>query len=315
MPKYVCAGPIPSRWLNRLCHANPDRLPGIAREWRTASASERARLAREFSEIVRDIFIRGVWKRTAPGRLRESERALCAHLAPRGAATLDVLDLGASDAVTTVDLVRALRVATRADVRAVAVDRDLVLVPHRRGPVVEYRSADGEPVLLRLGRIGVRLPRSEHPWHVLATLVAILYLRLGRLRESLRPEEPISLLSPVVPTEEPTLEIVAMDCLVDRREFHGRFDAVRASNLLNPRIFSGEELRRIVALCHRYLRDGGYLVVSRSEGAGAAEVEGGTLWARTASGFRPLQAFGGGSEIATLVDELRAPVAHSELAS
>jgi hypothetical protein len=316
MPKYLCAGRIPSRWLNRVFHANPERLRGIACEWRTASAAERARLAAEFSDIVRDIRIRGVWKRTAPGRLRESERALCAALAARTGTALHVLDLGASDAVTTVELVRALRSTGAARVHAVAADRDLVLVPHRRGPVVEYRATDGEPVLLTVGRLAVRLPRSEHRWHVASTLVAGAYLRWGsRFRRSLAPGEPISLLSPVVVVDEPSIEIVAMDCLAEHADFHGRFDAIRASNLLNPRNFGVAELRRILVLCHRYLREGGCVVISRNEARGAGEVERGAVWSRTPTGFRLSQTFSGGSEIDELVASVHVSAVCPELAS
>lgn len=316
MPKYLCAGRIPSRWLNRLAHANPERLRGVAREWRTASPAARARLAAEFSDIVRDIRVRGVWKRTAPGRLRESERALCAVLAPRGDSAVHVLDLGASDGVTTVELVRALRTAGAVRVHAVAADRDLVLVPHRRGPVVEYRATDGEPVLLAVGRLAVRLPRSEHRWHVVSTLVARAYLRwAGRFRRSLTAAEPISLLSPVVAADEPSIEVVVMDCLVEHADFHGRFDAIRASNLLNPRNFTVAQLRSVLVFCHRYLRDGGCVVVSRNEARAGGEVERGAVWARTPTGFQPSDRFNGGSEIDALVESIHVSAECPELAS
>jgi hypothetical protein len=297
-------------------HANPERLGGIAREWRTADPAGRARLAAEFSEIVRDIRIRGVWKRTAPGRLHESERALCAVLAGRGDSAVHVLDLGASDAITTVELARALRTARAGRVHVVAADRDLVLVPHRRGRVVEYRAADGEPVLLAVGRLAVRLPRSEHRWHVASTLVAGAYLRwAGRFRRSLAPAQPISLLSPVVAADEPSIEIVVMDCLAEHTDFHGRFHAIRASNLMNPRNFSVDQLRRILVFCHRYLREDGCVVISRNDARGAGEVERGTVWSRTPTGFRLSERFGGGSEIDALVESLHVSAECPQLAS
>ena len=72
---------------------------------------------------------------------------------------------GASDGITTVEAVRALRKAFGDGVQAILADRNIWLMRYRRGLVVEYRAADGEPIMARLGRIACRLSEQRREVH------------------------------------------------------------------------------------------------------------------------------------------------------
>lgn len=110
-----------------------------------------------FSRVLHDVRIGGAWKRTNRGRLRQTEEMLCKHVRLHTEERVSILDLGASDGITTVELVRAIRRARGSTVSAYLADLNLWLRRYRIGRLVEYRATDGEPILARLGRIGLRL--------------------------------------------------------------------------------------------------------------------------------------------------------------
>jgi len=84
-----------------------------------------------------------------------------------------------------------------------------------------------------------------------------------------------------------------------------RFHAVRASNVLNRSYFSGEQIEHALSHLHGYLRDGGWLLVSRSHASGSGEVDHGSIWRKQDGRFVPEHSFGAGAEIAALVDQFR----------
>jgi hypothetical protein len=99
-----------------------------------------AELSDRFSLILHDLRMGGAWKRTNRGRLKRTEEMLCAHIPPEPRQGVTLLDIGASDGITTVEAVRALRQAFGSEVYAFLADRDLWLLRYRRGPIFEYRA-------------------------------------------------------------------------------------------------------------------------------------------------------------------------------
>ena len=93
MPKFICNGPIPEPGIFKyLCHADPEHLLRLADMDADLSG------ATEFSRVVHDIRISGVWKRTQPKRLGETERIIAGHINGR-TEDVNILDVGASDVV------------------------------------------------------------------------------------------------------------------------------------------------------------------------------------------------------------------------
>ena len=156
MIQLVISGTLPNNpLLKQRCLSNPDILLELS-EQANLSDSAAGELADRFSMILHDLRMGGAWKRTNRHRLRRTEDLLCAHMSPRLRCDLAFLDIGASDGVTTVDAVHALRRAFGQNVHAYAADVNLRLMRYRRGPVVEYRATDGEPIMVRVGRLGLR---------------------------------------------------------------------------------------------------------------------------------------------------------------
>src|SRR6266566_6377331 len=263
MIQFVVSGALPSfPALRSRCLADPDALLNITDQMGEPSSSV-ADLSDRFSLILHDLRIGGVWKRTNRGRLKRTEEMVCAHIHPDLRAGLTFLDLGASDGITTVEAVQTLRQAFGSEVRAFLTDLNLWLFRYRRGPIVEYRAGNGEPVMARLGFFGIRLARQRREAPPESNPLVRLYLRQNRFRQSMELDARISLVHPAA-RSDPGITIMELDCLAGDRSLKDRIGAIRASNVLNLGYFPLPELRRAVGHLHSYLRDGGCLVISRN---------------------------------------------------
>jgi hypothetical protein len=227
---------------------------------------------------------------------------LCTHIPPELREGVTLLDIGASDGITTVEAVRALRRAFGGEVRAFLADRDLWLLRYRRGPIVEYRAVDGEPIMVRLGPLGVRLAKHRHEAQPDSNPLAQRYLHSNWFRSSMQLDARISLVNPVS-RNEPGITILELDCLTRNESLRERMSAIRASNIMNLGYFSTAQIRDAVGHVYSYLRDGGCFVASRNDDQTEGEAENGSVWQKESGRFRWLQDFGSGSEIKAVVDE------------
>ena len=160
--------------------------------------------------------------------------------------------------------------------------------------------------MVEFGRFGMRLPKSEHKWDVLGSLLAKFYLSLSVFRKSFVHQVRIPMINPLaLAMGKDRVLPIEMDCLKYQSALQANFDVIRASNILNFGYFTLEQLQIILGHFHRYLRKDGILVVSRSEGTVSNETESGTVWQRTDDGFVPKDSFGQGSEIVGLVESFQ----------
>ncbi|MBL8848590.1 MAG: hypothetical protein JNG89_02860 [Planctomycetaceae bacterium] len=284
--------PPPGAVFRWSCLPQPERLLELA-ESAASSPANAAELCDEFSAIITSIWINDVNKRTARGRLPLTLSAIVDAL-PRGIEKVRCLDLGASDGVSTHDLVCLLREQLRVPVSACAVDLHTRLIRHDGRWLREYRTSDGSPVLLRVGPIGLRLGRtlSFPP----AELCRTLYLQWRRLRAGLRPAQVIPLIHPLA-AGDPDITVREADALQHCPRFAGAFEVVRISNLLNLSYFSRSEIEQIVGHAVTYLAESGLLVLSKNQPNGGATAERGSVWRRTGAGLRRVCDFNGGFEL------------------
>lgn len=316
MIQLVVSGALPSLPLLRSrCLADPDLLLKISRESCQACTSEE--LSDRFSLVLHDLRMAGVWKRTNRGRLKRSEEMLCAHMPAGLRQGLTFLDVGASDGITTVEALRALRRAFGAEVQGLVTDLNLWLLRYRLGPLVEYRATNGEPIMARLGPFGLRLAKSRREIAADGNPLLRYYLGLEQIRRSMQLDARISLVHPDA-RREPGIEILELDCLTLNNGLVGRVAAARASNVLNLGYFNTQQIGRALGCLHAYLKEGGCLVVSKANGQPndqtdghpnghpnghpGEEAENGSVWSKEGRHFRWLQDFGCGSEIRSIVD-------------
>lgn len=293
-----------SSGLNRRFLANPDVLLGAA--GLDDPCADGA--GDTFSLVLHDLRMGGTWKKTGRGRLKQTERALCSELAGRTSITL--LDLGASDGITTWEAVQTLRETFGAEVSAWLADVNLYLYRYRKGPLVEYRASDGEPIMARLGRLGLRLSKHRAVLQHSPDPLVTAYLRLSPLRRRMQLETRIPLIHPIA-RGEPAITPLEMDCLRCQKTLIGSVDAVRASNVLNHGYFTPAQLRTAISHLHAYLRDRGCLIISRNIDVSGGELECGSVWRKHSFGFERVENFGQGSEVREIVDEWRAATASS----
>jgi hypothetical protein len=281
--------------------ADPDVLLKIME---TAESSQdrvsRRDLSNLFSQVLHDLRMGGAWKRTGAGRLTRTEQMLLQQLDPARHNSVTFLDLGASDGITTLELVHAFRRAGHGEVTAYATDANLWLYRFRFGPLTEYRAGNGEPIMARLGPIGLRLSRNRHELNG-ANLFSAWYLRLEGFRKAMRMDARIALVNPAV-RSEPNIIASELNCLERNDNFVGKFTAARASNVLNLGYFEPAQILSAISHLHAYLCPSGSLVVSRNADGPAGELENGSLWVRHATRFEWVADFGTGSEIKQLVD-------------
>jgi hypothetical protein len=285
--------------------ADPELLREIAAAMSARQGAAAEDLMQLFSTVLHDIRIGGAWKRTNSGRLRQTEDMVSKYLPPHGNERLGILDLGASDGVTTVELVRAIRRVRGDAVSAYLTDLNLWLHRYRVGGLVEYRAADGEPILARIGHIGLRLARQRREREAERDLLARCYLGLRWLRRAMRLDARISLVSPLV-AGEPGVTVEELNCLERRGDLVGKFAAVRASNILNLGYFSSAQIAEAVGHMHAYLREEGCLVVSKNVDQLSGEVENGSVWLKCNDRLQWMEDFGSGSEVKAIVDSWRA---------
>ena len=299
MIRLVISGALASnRILRRYCMSDPDTLLQLSNDAHFISSEA---LIDRFSVVLHDLRMAGAWKRTNRHRLKRTEEMLCAHTIRQGREEVCFLDVGASDGVTTVDAARALR-QQFGDVLVYLADINLRLLRHRWGPVIEYRASNNEPIMVRIGPLGLRLAaprRVDTRQH--GNWLADLYLRRTRLRCAMRLDARISLVNPLS-WAEPGLSVIELDCLRWDDRLVGRFSAIRASNTLNLGYFEPAQIGQAIGHLHSYLRDHGCLVVSRNADGAAGETEHGSVWVREPDRFRWVADFGAGSEVRAIVD-------------
>ena len=256
----------------------------------------------EFSTIISSLWINQTNKRTARGRLPETLQAISRALPP-ASQCLRFLDLGASDAVSTYDAVCYFRDERGIPITAHAVDLYTQLHRYDGRFLSEYRTSDGSPVLVRVGRLGLRLgrPLAFRPFEMLRNA----YLRTHSVRDRLCDVLAIPLIHPLA-AADPDVTVAEADALLDRPEFHDAFNVVRICNLLNRSYFSAAQMETIVGHAVSYLEIGGLLVVSRNETGDDETTERGTVWRREQQGLTWQSDFNGGSELRGLIARFEA---------
>jgi len=305
MIKFLTTRSTPTKGLLRyLICPDPDLLGSLAEQSASSSGEVRERINADFSRIVSSIRIGDAWKRTGPQRLERANHALARHIKRCRPGASVVLDVGGSDGVTTVELVRHLRRELHTDVRAFLLDLFIRLHRYDSKWLKEYRSALGHPVMVRIGRFGLRLADLDSTPDPTARFLGRFYLSRKRYRGALDLAEEISLINPRV-QDEGAIHVIEGDMFDRNESFVDAIDVVRACNVLNLSYFSEERIKRALSHFHSYLRADGLLLVSRNFDPDSGNVERGSVWRRADTGFEPLEDFGGGSDIAYIVNDLQ----------
>jgi CheR methyltransferase, SAM binding domain len=252
-------------------------------------------------------------KRTHSDRFAEWDRALVEEIRrafPSGRA-LRVHDAGVSDGRTAVAFFHQLAAVPGLELHYLASDYcpDVQAVEDPEGRLaVVLDPASGELLQAIAPPFVFNIPKGESPFlfpvnhfvrrRLLATRVRDLLERHRRGDPRLRVST-IRLLHPSVlalAAHDPRFRFERQDLL---EPAPGRFDVVRAMNVLNRSYFSDAHLARVLANIAASLDMGGLFAVGANQGRGS--VVDGAIYQRTAAGFERRLASGRGSEIDALV--------------
>jgi hypothetical protein len=230
----------------------------------------------------------GTWKTTYPDRLDDVNRKLLDFL-PKGR-ELELMDIAVSSGISTIEWSYQLR-AEDVPHRIVAGDID----PDGRltswgGWIAVLFDESGQPLLFEVGPLTLSVYSSRR----LIRLARPLLIRALRLFA--RRSRPVPLVSRQL-RRRPEIELVRDDVTVPGH-FIGSFDAIRAANLVQPSYFDGPTMGGIIENLRDRLREGGLLLLCRTDGDGINRA---TVFRRHGQHFSAEVSVNGGSEVEDLV--------------
>jgi SAM-dependent methyltransferase len=273
---------------------DPSRLAFLGDQYGRVPIEERSSIAAEYSRCVSALKFGNTYKTTAAARLTRSEAVLEAHLTRSGAGHV-VVDLGASDGTTSVDLYERIQRNVRHFIAADLND-SILACNYRKG--VAIVSPAGEPIVDVTPRL---------LWYADATGANWLYRRLVRRRVERFPRSPeaarIRLLNPRfldLVSRDPNVEFLRLDMF---EPLPVTATAVRVSNLLNLLYFPADRIAAALRSICRNLADDGLLLISR-DSSNTGEQEDGTLFRKSGGRLAIVDTIGSGSEVEPIASSL-----------
>jgi hypothetical protein len=243
----------------------------------------------------------GTFKLTRPSRFAGVEAEIRSVIGQRAKRIRHVLDVGASIGRTTIELADFL---CSLGASPQVVGTDLFIEAHLVEVAPRIRiltDAHGWPLQYDVAGLAVRAWTRRLDYLTLAAVPrvvgrALLRRRLRRMIAAGR-TTPVRMESPGLAGR--SIELIENDIFVPTPSFFGRFDLIRAANILNSRYFPVDQLAVAVSNIRSYCRGPGALVlVLRSEG----ERHNGSLFELRSDGrFRLNGRVGSGSEIEALI--------------
>ena len=244
----------------------------------------------------------GTNKLTFDDRMPDVDAALCDQLRP--GQRVRVLDVGVSSGVTTLEMLRALDARGVVTDEAVAVDilidaflirrlgMDLLVDP--TGAVLQIAM----PGLVHGRPHDTRSPKRA----AFAAVIRLLERVAVGGAAGARRGKPVQLISPRL-TARPGVRVVEHDLTAHNAPWTGRFDVVRAANVLNFDYFPEATLRRMLEHLLTYMHAGSLLVLCRTH-LGEATNHATILRLDAQGRLRPLLRIGDGSEVEPLATAL-----------
>lgn len=256
-------------------------------------------------KLIRHTRIGGTNKSSARGRLREADAALLNVLQGHSAQQMNFLDIGCSEGTASIDTIELIERQLSIRVSAFLQDRYIWVRRRKRWNIIEYVSTEDDLVMVRCGRVALAPVSNAFFLAFLTNRLVSAYLGFKGFRRRMHEISRFPLLSPTALNHADT-HIREGSVLTINDEFIGCMHVVRVSNLLHSDYFSAGELRAALTNVVRYLREDGFLLISRNHRHGAGEIERGTVWHLVDKTLSPQADFGGGSELKAIVATISA---------
>src|SRR4051812_22865832 len=242
----------------------------------------------------------GTFKTTAPHRMDDLDAFVLACWRDAGFRPRALMDVGVSSGVTTLAWLRASEAAGLA-VRMTATDLTLWARLVFLAPGLAVLEAGGQPLQYVLGGVAIRAWRRRLDYITGYALAAALVGGIAARRRARISDHGERVLLVSREARDAPIDWVEDDIFADNPpHFVGRFDAIRAANVLNRDYFDAGELAQAAAnLKGRLAGLGARLIVNRTLHDGANNA---TMFRLAETGGLEVEArFGGGSEIEEIV--------------
>lgn len=259
--------------------------------------------SKEFSGLLSDVVINGVYKRTGLGRLAVLDKWVVSVLPEPLPMSFRILDVGGSDGSTTFDTVRYFRENLRVEVMATILERQLRLHYFRWWCLRYYLTHDRSPLLVQIGLLGVLLEETKaKEGFVFNPIVRVVkkYLQHFSFEKYLQYCGDLILESPLV-RNSPDIVWLEQDLFCFDPALVGAFDFIRCCNVLNCGYFSELQIYDAVHLLTLYLKPKGLLMVSRTIEDTTGFLHTASLWMKTGTDLQHVSDLNGGSEVKKLV--------------
>lgn len=299
MFRIVTTKPIP-KTRKRFFHVDPEMLLHL--QERFSTSKDDLTSARKFTEVVSAIRLGGTYKQTGWNRVDGTTEMIIRNA--KRFSSINFLDVGGSDGIVTWQAVDRLEHDLGKEVHGTMFDRYAELVRFGHLWFCEYRTSEGIPALLRIGPFITRVGQAQSNSRWWRKAGNNLYLKMSFIRNALSEHGRLSLVNPVV-MNDPRITVEQQNVFDFRPDWNGKFEVIRASNILNPSYFEDDQLKIAIGHLKQYLKPGGLLAISRNHEDQPGAPEHATLWQLTEGELEAVDRVGDGSCIAEVVENGR----------
>jgi len=250
------------------------------------------------------LWINGVDKRTGPNRLEVFDKWLITFLDDSLTRAISILDVGGSDGITTLELIKHLQEYSDTEVNATILEKQLRLFYYKRGCMNFFLTSEKKPFLLQIGIIGILLEeRTGRLSYIFNPIVRFLRSRLqhSQFEKHFRRQEDILFINPKV-KESPKLSWIEQDLFLYNKDLESKYDIIRCSNILNMDYFSQIQIRMAFQILTTYLKPNGLLAVSRSLEINEGSSTTASIWRKSSGQLMLVSDLNGGSEVKSMVE-------------
>lgn len=286
-------------WLN-LYHPSLTKF----RELMIGSPETLADRSIKFSSMLDGLWINGVDKRTGPKRLEVLDKWLISFLNDSNNPAISILDVGGSDGITTLELIKHLQEYSDTEINATILEKQLRLYYYKRGCINFFLTSEKKPFLLQLGIIGILLEeRTGRMSNIFNPIARFLQSKLkhSHFEKHFRRQEDILFINPQV-KESPNLSWIEQDLFLYNKNLECKYDIIRCSNILNIDYFNQIQIGMAFQILSKYLKPNGLLTVSRSldENEGSSTMA--SIWRKSSGQLILVSDLNGGSEVKSMVE-------------
>ena len=251
---------------------SPEQLAILQQNYQESQSID---AAKKFTAIVKLIRVGGTQKLTGWDRLTETNNMIVESC--QSFEHVHFLDVGASDGIVTVQLADRLASELSCEVEGEMFDLFTELLRYGPSWFCEYRTAIDAPVFFIFGPFIASVGESSRS--SAAKRIAVHFYQHVRRSFVWIWEQPskISLVNPVV-HERSNIGIGTQNVFERNENWIGKFNLVRASNILNRGYFEDRQLRLAVSHLISYLSPHGLLVISRNHEEKLGAPDNGSVW-------------------------------------